>query len=329
VAEQAEPALQGGDQGTWYQQLETEQGNMRAALTWLLQSGEPALALRLAGAVWRFWQRHGDFKEGRGWLEAGLARGPDVPANVRAKALWGASWLAYHQGDYMRAEALSAACLALARAHGDMLGFRNALTGVGMAAMAQGRYAEAVPPLQESLDLCRPLGKTWHLATSHLNLGVATMHMGDHARAVALLADALNVYRELGDEVFTARTLGYLAYAALLQGDHRRAELLFVQCLRAFYTLHEQMGIAEGLNGLTAVWAATEREEPAARIAAVAAGLRERLAAQAHPFDRDTCRRYLRTAQQHLGEVSWTAAWEAGRAMPLEQAIAYALQTAS
>ena len=58
----------------------------------------------------------------------------------------------------------------------------------------------------------------------------------------------------------------------------------------------------------------------------VAVVLRESLAAQAHPFDHDTCHRYLRIAQQYHGEAAWTTAWEAGRAMSLEQAIAYALE---
>jgi hypothetical protein len=45
---------------------------------------------------------------------------------MRAKALWGASWLAFHQGDYARMRALSSEHLALARERGDTLSTRNA-----------------------------------------------------------------------------------------------------------------------------------------------------------------------------------------------------------
>ena len=51
LAERAEPELGAAEQITWLDRLEAEQGNLRAALAHLLQSGDGETALRLAGAL--------------------------------------------------------------------------------------------------------------------------------------------------------------------------------------------------------------------------------------------------------------------------------------
>jgi predicted ATPase/DNA-binding XRE family transcriptional regulator len=325
LAEEAEPALQDRAQGTWLARLECERENVRAALRWLLGSGEAESALRLASAAWRFWHQRGDLEEGRRWLEEGLARGAHAQAPVRAKAYWGASWLAYHQGDYARASLHSRAHLAAAQETGDPLDMRDALTGLGMVALAEGRYTDALAPLQEGLDLCIPLGKTWRLATSYLILGFAVMHAGEHARAATLFEQALALYRERGDGVFTARTLGYLGYAALLRGDLARAATLFTQSLGAFRALEDKIGIAEGLEGRAAVLSAIGDARQAARVAGVAAALREALGSRPLPSDRAIWQPYLTTASGQLGSAAWEVVYQEGRGYPLDQAIAAVL----
>jgi predicted ATPase len=331
-AEQVEPTLLGGNQSVVYAQLEGEHDNIREALKWLLENGETELALRLAGAIWQFWQERGNIGEGRSWLERGLAGGPrlegasEEPTPVRAKALWGASWLAFHQGDYSRSTALSTEYLSLARKNSDLLGVRNALTGLGMVALARGSYPEAIELLEESLEICRQLGTSWHLATSFLNLGLATMQTGDHIRTQSLLEDALKLYRDLGNATFVARTVGYLGYAALLRGESALAEGLFAESLAAFLKLEEKRGVAEGLDGLAVVSASNKRTAKASRLAGAAEAIRQQLGIHPLPTDRSIREYYLQMAREGLGESAWKAAWEEGKAMSLEEAIEYAHQ---
>jgi predicted ATPase/transcriptional regulator with XRE-family HTH domain len=324
LAERAEPALQDRDQRLWYPRLEREHDNMRAALTWLLRAGEGESALRLAGALWRFWQRHGDMREGRRWLEAGLAvaEGQQVPEPVRAKALWGASWLAYHQGDYAQSSALSAQHLALARDHGDALGMRNALTGLGMASLTAGRHAEATRLLQEALDVCLPLGNIWHRATSFLNLGNAAMLAGDLTRAACLFEEALALYSERGDEVFAARVRQHLGYVALLQGEYARAATVFAQSLQALSDLDEKPGIADGLEAAAAARVAVGNAHQAGRLLGAAAALREEISVAPLPYLRVIWHSYLAKAAGLLSEADWAAARAEGRAISLREAVA-------
>jgi tetratricopeptide (TPR) repeat protein len=325
-AQQAAPALEGGQLSEWHRQLELEEENIRTALRWLMENDETELALRLSGSIWRYWQRQGNLGEGRRWLEEGLARGKkDVANEVRANALWGAIWLAYHQGDYVRANEESTEYLPLAREIGDPLHLRNALTGLGVTAVAQGRYEEGVAYLRESLEICRGVGKNWHLGTSLLNLGQTLLHLGDPQEAMHLLEEALTVYRELGNKAFVARTKGYLGYAALLKSDYRLAEDYFQQSLQEFFELHETMGIAEGLEGLAAVFAVTDRAKQTARLAAAAGVIRETIVAKALPLDQATFQSYLQLARKAIDPESWRIAWEQGSTMNIEEAVALVL----
>ncbi len=103
-AEEAEPGLAGAGRGRWLEYLQQESENLRAALAWLVQHNEQEAALRLAGALWRFWWMRGHLSEGRTQLARALAesRG-EVATTVRAKALCAAGALAGVQGDFEQA----------------------------------------------------------------------------------------------------------------------------------------------------------------------------------------------------------------------------------
>ena len=73
--------------------LERDHANLRVALEFLCSGHHTSDAVRLAGALWQFWRRMGDFNEGRGWLREALAMSAG-DAVSRGRALWGAAWLA-------------------------------------------------------------------------------------------------------------------------------------------------------------------------------------------------------------------------------------------
>jgi hypothetical protein len=64
VGEQACDALSGPDQAKWSRRLELEHDNFRSALTWVLQSGEGELGLRLGAALTEFWRLGSHVNEG-------------------------------------------------------------------------------------------------------------------------------------------------------------------------------------------------------------------------------------------------------------------------
>ena len=86
------------------QRIQIELENVRAALEWALTSaslGEKGL--ELAGALFWFWTKRGQFEEGRQWLERALAgAGHGAPA-LRARALIGLAHMHHFQGRHSNA----------------------------------------------------------------------------------------------------------------------------------------------------------------------------------------------------------------------------------
>ena len=324
LAERAETGLGRADQGTWYRLLADDHANLRAALRTSLAHGSAETAVRLAGALWQFWRRHGDVGEGRTWLAAALALLGPVSEAARSKALWGAGWLAYHQGDLAAAGALGADLCTTARNAGDPLGERNGLTILGKVSGARGEYDESAARLEAALALCPVIGSEWLLATSLFNLGVARVQTNDPGGAT-FVEDAVARYRRLGDAHFTARAVGFLVYPALERGDLAEARSLSAASLTTCAELGELSGLAECLDRRAAVLAACDRPRDAARLAGAAEGVRRRIAVRPTPDDRPMVDGYLASARSSLGDAGWEAAERAGRTAPLQEVVAEAL----
>ena len=193
LAERAEPNLGGSQQATWYRRLESDLGNLRAALRWTIDTAETAMAVSLAAALWRFWRMYGGFTEGRRWLDGAIAMQGAAEAEALPRALWGAAWLAYHQDDFARAGSLGEELLAGARAHSLPLDIRNGLTVLGQVAVADGRFADALGLFRETVQICVEVGEDWYLATSLLNLGQAELLAGDRTEAERLWRDSVSI----------------------------------------------------------------------------------------------------------------------------------------
>jgi predicted ATPase len=88
LAEEADRRLWQGSPGEWLDRLDAELDNARAALDRLEMSGEAQLAMRFAGALWRFWNMRGHLVEGRRRLVRALAA-DERPTAARAGALIG------------------------------------------------------------------------------------------------------------------------------------------------------------------------------------------------------------------------------------------------
>ena len=129
-------------------------------------------------------------------------------------------------------------------------------------------------------------------------------------------------YAVLGDELFEARATRYLAVCALVRGEPEGAAQMFRQCLERACHLGEAWGIAESLEGMALVSAATGRAEAAGRFTGAAEALRDRLGARQHAFDRDLLDFHL--ARLAVDAAAVRQSREAGRTMSLADTLALA-----
>ena len=253
-AEAVEPALVGSVQGSVLTRLEADHDNIRAALRWARDAAEDRIGLRLAAALWPFWNVHSYLHEGREWLEDFLARsaGDDRPddAATRAKALSGAAMLAHQQGDTAQSAARAAESLAMYRQLGNKRGIAFALNLLGAAAFERNDYDQAAVRYTESLALRREIGDQWGVAGSLNNLGRTARFRGDFAQAAAFYQESEALRREIGDKLGVAIALANQGHMARDQGDRIHAGPLLEKSLALYQEMRDKRGIAIVLNQL-------------------------------------------------------------------------------
>jgi predicted ATPase len=365
-AEEAEPELEGPDQVSWMDRLEADHDNFRAALSWLLEVGEAELALRMGGALWRFWKIRGHLSEGRRWLSAGLAAGETAPAGVRARAMLVLGDLDVMQGDYPQGEENLEASLALCREAGDSRGQAQALGILGFIASQRNDLERAEKLLEESLALSRKAGVPVEISSALNALAVLATFRNDYARASVLQEEGLGMARAAGDVRGISVHTNNVGATAVVTGEFERAEaqlqearelcwklgdwlgvcladlnlgnlalarndfeLAEKQGLKVILDLRERaevFGIDGALDILASVRASRGEIRRAARIWGGVEGYRDARGVPWAPDERERIEPHIEAARTRLDEAAWEEEWERGKSMTLDQTVHYALE---
>ncbi|HEY7031365.1 MAG TPA: LuxR C-terminal-related transcriptional regulator [Thermomicrobiales bacterium] len=251
LAEQAEPAAKGPDQGKWMARLDAEQANLDAALDWFEERRDIERALRLASALNAHWYERGHLTEGRRRLDDLLAVATDeVSAAVRIEAYQGAGHFAQKMGDQEKARRYYEACLALAREANDRRRMARALITLGHQAHQRNDVGRSEVCLSEALSLSRQLGDRWHEAWASGHLGELASDLGDHTTAIALWQQAVALFDLLGDRSYGAWSLRGLASAVCRGGEPERAIPLAEEALAVLGDLGIKVQYASTLRVL-------------------------------------------------------------------------------
>ena len=252
VLAEEEATEQSGAQGTeWQQRFALEHDNFRAALEWLTETGDAGWGLRLATALFRFWEIREYLTEGRDRLGKLLrVAGAAAPTKARARALFAAGVLAGEQGDYASADALIGESQEIARQLGDKMGVAVSLNALAVLSCDRGDVANARALFEEGLVLWRELGDQKAVARALSNLANVLKVQGDHDRARALHMECFSIFQGLGDRTGVAWSLDYQGDVARDQGDSAAARTLYEQALGIFRELSDRWGIAGTLADL-------------------------------------------------------------------------------
>jgi tetratricopeptide (TPR) repeat protein len=369
LAEEAETHLRGPEQAQWLDRLEADYDNLEASLGWCgaqaqEKEGAAETGLRLCGALWRYWQVRGPWREGRAHLKSVLAATEFLGStSARAKALDGAGALARLQNDDALARAYVEESLVIYRRLGDLtniarsinsLGhlmrdsvaarklyeealFLNRTTGnrkgqadnlnsLGLVAVGESDYAAARTLYMEALAIHREMGDKLGVGRSLGCLGMIERYESDYAAARALYEEALAIHREMRDRMLIANSLQCLGYVARYQGDYVAAYALLVESLGMRREIEDTRGIALLLKEFADLSAAQGQAQRAARLFAASESVFMAIGASLPRYDHADRDRYVAVARCALGEASFAAAWSEGSALTLEQVVAYALE---
>ena len=142
LTEEVAPKLRERYQQLWFNWLETEHDNIRAALAWAVEQGRIEEGLRICTALFVFWQMRHYAREGSAWFERLLQQADDnVTLAARVNGLTWLSVLTAMAGDMQASTAWGEQAMALCRAAGeeDKHLLKVALIGAATTTLIGGR----------------------------------------------------------------------------------------------------------------------------------------------------------------------------------------------
>jgi predicted ATPase/class 3 adenylate cyclase/Tfp pilus assembly protein PilF len=236
--------------------------------------------------------------------------------------------IAYQTGDYPAALAYYHECLALRRRQGDRWATALLLTNLGAVADAQSDFATSRSLYEEALAIQRDLGDRWAVPTTLKNLGDLAYAQRDYAQARALYEEGIAICREVGDRRGVAMQLSDLGKVAVAVGDYPAARVLSQECLPLMRELGDLRGMTEVLEGLAIVALARKDADRAVRIMSAAERLRDEIGFPLRPKERSDFERQMASLRAASPDAkAFDQAWQAGRAMTVDEAVDYALQS--
>ena len=328
LAERAKPELSGGEDAPHLALLAVEHDNVRAALGWAAATGTTGIGLRIAEAVWRFWQQRGHLVEGRTLVERLLALPESAAPTVeRAKGLTALAGLAYWQGDFTPLAAAYGEAVDIYRRSADPAGLAQAIFNQSFVPFIGGDLDRARALMEESRAMYESLGD--RSGVSEVNEALAALlYRQGQARAALDAQVAVVAYRRDQPNAFRlADSLTLYAFLLFDAGRDTEGRQAVEDALR----VQRERGNVTGAASLLLICArfALQHGDPAraARICGAVAVMREQTTIGATPIEVLGLPSPDGEARTALGDEAFAREFAAGRKLSLDEATALSLST--
>ncbi|MFW5420555.1 winged helix-turn-helix domain-containing protein [Nocardiopsis sp. CNT-189] len=242
-AERNAGRLRGPEQAAALAALDAERANLRLALERAAARSDAESALRLAGALGRYWYLRGRNGEAQRSLRIALGVDGAAPPQVRARArMWFAA-MEYLQGRPVEAGEEARAVLEAYGRMDDPAGLAEAQALFAMllsAARGTGTgFPSAIALTEAAQAAFRRSGDDWGLALALHARGWEELRRSDLGAAREDAEESLELFRRAGDPWGEARAADLLGVLAGIAGDHEGAARLH----RSAQRLAEEIGL--------------------------------------------------------------------------------------
>lgn len=234
--------------------------------------------------------------------------------------------VARDKGDLARARMLLEESLTIAREEARPFGVAAALNNLASVVTRQQEFDLARQLLEECLPIKRALQEPTGIAITLCNLATVAHEQGDYAQANRLEREGLAICRDVGDKTHTLSALSCLGDTSQAQADYPAARACYEECLRLSQETGNRTGAALSLAGMASVAQVVGLTARATSLLAAAESLRHSIGYADTLSNTARCDKTA-AARAALPPDEFAAAWETGRSLTLDQAIALALQT--
>jgi predicted ATPase/DNA-binding SARP family transcriptional activator len=326
LAEGVSPQLWTQRQVDAFRRLHADSADLRAALLWAAGlAGSPALALRLVGQLWHYWELTEDVAE---QCEIALKLVTDMPSAVpalQAPVLSGTATLCWVLGRHDEASDLHHRALEAFQASGNDQGVAWSTLCLAVQAAACNDLVNAEQLAATALSSPQASALT-RVAALIIHSRVA-YYGGDHPRALDLCSQSVELARPLGDRWLLGIVLTNLAESMEQVGDYNTAEQLLYEAIGAGIELGAQGHVAGFLESLAGVFVAQGRVEQAIRVLAAVDAYRTDRGLPLNSPERRLVESVITKARTEAGPIPFGLAWAGGQALTLTQVVREVLRS--
>ena len=198
---------------------------------------------------------------------------------------------------------------------------------LGLGAFEQEDYQRSYFYFHRYMELSRKLRVKNDVAYGLGGMGMSAFAQGDFQRMAEHFEEALPLFRETGFDFYSNWALRCLSVAALAQGQVERARNYLLESMPKDQGQENVSEMVFFLLHAAGVSAAESHTEFAAKLLGMINIQCESIVANDRMVGEKVFLQWITAfVRSHLDEAAFAAAWEAGKAMDLKQAVEYALQ---
>lgn len=310
------------DDVAWFGELNREHANLRAAMQFAL-TGTPQSAMEMATVLRPFWEHNRFLTEGYRWLTDALAKSSE-PTELRARALSSAASLAALLSDRGSARQLVDECVTLARKLNAPDIVAEAMLDSALLAFNDDDTARALESAETAVHLAAECGHHTIEMDSLAFAFVCALVLGD-ARSTVFAERLAHVTAERRPHLLGGLAQWSMGLDHWRRGDQKAATGYLTRSIEMFRRFDRCVWLASAFEGLAWTAVACGDFERAARLLGAAEILARSTVRLAHAITGVLGDKMRNQVREALGENAFQQIFDSGAALPLDEAIDYAL----
>ena len=277
LAQDTTQKLWGLEQEEAFSLLDTEQENLRVALTWCQNSPQKELAF--VQALGRYWNTRGFLQEGIERMNSVIENTQNIPdcQQERASVLLSLAWTHGLQQNNAKMCEYAEQSQKIYYESENSEGKGRALMMLALVATNENDWESSERLYTEALNIYRQSQNPWGIACGLTNIATIRLHQGNISEARTLLEEALLMRRANGDLEACGVSLCYLATCAIQEKQWEGAGQNLSEAISLYQKIGALPRIAPALDQAVLVLANLGENSLAAQIDAATTALRTTL----------------------------------------------------
>jgi predicted ATPase len=236
-------------------------------------------------------------------------------------------WMGFYHYDREQSKLFLLKSLKLHRELGNLSEIAWCLCQLSREAIYRGDFASPAAWLEEAKTKFQDLGAQGDEGDVSTYLGILAYWQCDYQQAHRYFDSAIILFEKSGLGDWAVWTHAWRGYVFLRQGDIVKAKETFESSLQLFQRDGGVIGLVFTIEGLACLYLKQGQPERATHLISWTDAMRERLGNPRPPVEQDDVNRIITASLAQIGEVAFSDAYDEGKKMSLEEAVAYALQT--